>query len=449
MFHKVKNNIGRGAGLAAVAVLLLLCLIGPAGGRALAQIGPGSPAETRAEPPGFPIDQVEEPTWKSAEPEERAPVTLRRHDVIEANGWTIETVDEGVDGSIDLSLDGEGNAHISYDAGALYCAQQAGGDWDRTMVDSPAYHTSIAVDPQGYDHILYFENNTRDDTLKYAYEDAEGWHVGAFDLSEIYLGRYNELAVDENGQAHMTFSTWRCMGWVGGDCVSWDPDKLAYLLPVGDQWQIMVAGYSSEYGSLTLDAAGEAHISFYNDYLESLKYTCYDIISVYPSSYEVDASADVGKYSSVAVDSQYTPPRPHLAYYDADHGDLKYAYGTGPDVWNLSWYSETVDTGGAEGDVGQYTSLALDGDGYPHVSYYDVDGENLKYTYQDEDGWHPETVDGAGDVGRWSSLAIDGAGNVHIAYYDATNDTVKYAYEASDGGEAEYRVYVPLVVRSR
>jgi hypothetical protein len=38
---------------------------------------------------------------------------------------------------------------------------------------------------------------------------------------------------------------------------------------------------------------------------------------------------------------------------------------------------------------------------------------------------------------------------VYIAYYDATNDTVKYAYKASDGGEAEYRVYVPLVVRSR
>jgi hypothetical protein len=246
----------------------------------------------------------------------------------------------------------------------------------------------------------------------------------------------------------MTFSTWRCMAWVGGDCVSWDPDMLAYLLPVGDQWQAMVAGYSSEYGSLALDAGGEAHISFYNDYMESLKYTCYDIISVAPSSYEVDESADVGQYTSVRVDSQYTPPRPHLAYYDADHGDLKYAYGTGPDVWNLSWYSETLDTGGAEGDVGQYTSLALDGDGYPHVSYYDVDGENLKYTYQDEDGWYPEIVDDAGDVGRWSSLAIDGAGSVHIAYYDATNDTVKYAYKASDGGEAGYRVYVPLVVRS-
>jgi hypothetical protein len=116
------------------------------------------------------------------------------------------------------------------------------------------------------------------------------------------------------------------------------------------------------------------------------------------------------------VDSQHTPSRPYLAHYDADRGDLKYAYGTDPNIWHLAWHSETVDTGGARGDVRQYASLALDGDGYPHISYYDVDGEKLKYVYQDEDGWHPETVDDAGDVGRWSSLAIDGAGSVHLAY---------------------------------
>jgi hypothetical protein len=447
MFRKKRSTLEHLAGPIAATILLSLCLSRAAGGSDSVQAGPRFLSQTRAEPPSFPVDRVQEPAWESIEPEEGVAVTLRRHDVVEANGWAVETVDEGVDGSIDLTLDGDGNAHISYDAGALYCAKQGGGDWDRIMVDSSAYHTSIAVDPQGYDHILYFESNARNDTLRYAYEDGEGWHLGAFDLSAYYVGRYNELALDESGQAHMTFSTWRCMAWVGGRCISWDPDQLLYLHPVGAQWQIMVAGYSSEYGSLALDAAGEAHISFYNAYNDILKYTCYDIISVYPTSYAVDESADVGRYTSVGVDSQYTPPRPHLAYYDADHGDLKYAYGTGPDVWHLAWYSETVDTGGAGGDVGQYTSLALDGDGYPHISYYDVAGGNLKYTYEDEDGWHPETVDDAGDVGRWSSLAIDGEGNVHIAYYDATNDAVKYACKASDGDAVEHVVYLPLVVR--
>jgi hypothetical protein len=447
MLYKPQNNLARRAVLAMVVVLLLLCLFLLGSQVAASQDGPRLPPGDQGVNPDFSTDPVQDDVWNWVDLGNVMTENLiadEAHGAAEVGGWTHETVDDGVDGSVDLALDGAGKAHISYDAGGLYCATQAGADWDRVQIADHAYHTSIDVDGQGYEHILFFESNLKHDTLKYAYEDSDGWHVGTFNISGLYVGRYNDLAIDGNDQAHMVFSTWRCMAWSGGTCIHWDPDKLEYMHPVGDQWQLMDAGYSSEYDSLALDDDGDAHMSFYNAYLDILKYTCYDILVVAPASYTVDESADVGRYASVDVDSQYTPPRPHMAYYDADNDDLKYAYATGPDVWHLAWYSETVDTGGVGGDVGQYASLALDGDGYPHISYYDAENDDLKYAFQDDDGWQIDTVDSEGNVGSWSSLALDQEGNVHIAYYDATNDTVKYAYKSGNGS---YAAYLPLIIR--
>ena len=78
---------------------------------------------------------------------------------------------------------------------------------------------------------------------------------------------------------------------------------------------------------------------------------------------------------------------------------------TSPFLWNI----EIVDS-----DNGNYSSLAFDDSGFPHISYYDDDNSDLKHAYQDVSGWHTETVDNAGDVDR-TSLAFDDNDFPHIS----------------------------------
>jgi PGF-pre-PGF domain-containing protein len=131
----------------------------------------------------------------------------------------------------------------------------------------------------------------------------------------------------------------------------------------------------------------------------------------------VDSVGDVGGFTSIAVDAS---GHPHISYHDYTNRDLKYARWTGSE-----WEIETVDS---VGEVGVGTSIALDPAGLPHISYCDSrPNYDLKYARWTGTTWAIDTVDSEGFVGGRTSITLDSTGRPHIGYLDTTNDDLKYA----------------------
>jgi len=225
---------------------------------------------------------------------------------------------------------------------------------------------------------------------------------------------------------------------------------------------------------LRVDAAGNPHIAYGGT---SLYYAWYDGVDWQYEIADSSAAMMVGYGASLALDADGNP---YIAYRDLGNSDIKYAYRDGS-----GWHTEIVDPGGGgytnlaldqdgyghisfvsqdsliyahQDDTGWYTrtvdsqtasdgywgginSLALDEDGYPHIGYYAVfidpdvmlERQNLRYAYQDVTGWYTQTVDSSGRVGNHPSLALDSAGNPHISYRDIDHQSLKYAYLDATG----------------
>ena len=89
--------------------------------------------------------------------------------------------------------------------------------------------------------------------------------------------------------------------------------------------------------------------------------------------------------------------------------------------------------------------MALGSNCWVHVSYFELYFGNLRFTFQDSDGWHTETVDDEGDVyPHWTSLALDAAGRPYISYFDNRFGDNEFGLRFATRVDT---VFLPLVTR--
>jgi hypothetical protein len=183
------------------------------------------------------------------------------------------------------------------------------------------------------------------------------------------------------------------------------------------------SGNVGEYTSLALDSLGNPVVSYYDVANGDLKVlrcgnpTCtLDNVTSSP-----DTSGNVGRYSSLALDAA---GHPVVSYFDADSTDLKVLH-----CGNATCTGTNVIKSPDTGDAGQHTSLVLDDSGHPVVSYLETITRDLRVLRCGDPtcaaGNTVTSPDTSGNVGEYTSLALDDAGHPVISYLDASNQTLK------------------------
>ncbi|MFC2048989.1 hypothetical protein ACFLR5_02065 [Elusimicrobiota bacterium] len=288
-----------------------------------------------------------------------------------------------------IALDANGNPHALFDSAEdiYYGKSNDGGvNWSTSSVQTATslgyWQMSIAIDGADNPHLAYKEDFPTD-SLKYARYDGSSWHIDYAD-NNSNTGRNPSIALNGSGIPRISY----------------------YYLTGQDHY---FAKYSTATDSFDLEL--------------------------------IDNSSGQIAFNALALDAN---DNPHVAYYDGNTANIKYAYHDG-----ASWVPTTIDYGVGTG-IGDYSSrycsIALDGEGYPHITYRDQPNKDLKYAAYDGVKWSTATIDSEGDVGYWSSIAIDGAGTVHIAYTSPSG--IKAAHwsgtlAAPMGGNARSKVQAP------
>ncbi|WP_298037281.1 choice-of-anchor D domain-containing protein [uncultured Desulfuromonas sp.] len=328
-------------------------------------------------------------SYFAADPEDSKKGYLKYAGADAQGVWGIpEVVDGAANSGLHTSLGVDQKIHISYykeNGSQLRYAEKdtEGGTlsnpWDVMVLDAPGLvglYTSIFVDGQGRSHVSYY--NSTEGALKYATNSLDDPQTPEVEWASYTvdgggsenLGRCSDLAIDSAGVVHISYY----------DIAN---QKLRHAYGNLDSWttqDIDTDGDAGWYSSLVIDSADIVHVSYEAASLGILRHAWKPAGSGSWQSEVVDGSGAVAGHTTIDVDGAGALHISYYSYSDQSHdGDLMYATNA-----SGTWMAEIVDS--AEvldgSNVGQYTSLGLDSSGNPHISYYDATEGDLKYAHR-------------------------------------------------------------------
>jgi len=132
----------------------------------------------------------------------------------------------------------------------------------------------------------------------------------------------------------------------------------------------------------------------------------------------VESTNNVGQDSSIALDSNGYA---HISYRDTTNYDLRYCNNT-LGYWTCTALDITTNSEGYE------TSIAIDSNDKVHISHRDSSTSDLRYCTNAQGTWSCTAVDTVGNVGAHSSIAIDKNDKVHISHRNYTGSYSSLRY---------------------
>ena len=358
-----------------------------------------------------------------------------------------------------VAVDGQGQSRIAYYEGVgrdLVYAEKTAGGWVLTTVDTTGdtgRWASLEIDSQGNPHIAYYyfldPNDAPICDLKYAWRSGGTWTIQTVEATNN-IGEYCSLELDSQNNPHISYY----------DNTN---GNLRYARKSGGTWtpeSVEATGNVGLYSALALDAANNPRIA-YQDFGTAgadghLRYA-----SKSGSTWTLETPSGAtfvnALFISLDLDSQ---GRPHIAYYDQNNQRTRYA--TKP---TTTWSHGIAQAVGAELH-GSFCSIEIGEGDVPHLGYYDVFENAVRYAIKNANGgaaWAPQVVDEIGPQGPWTSLALDANGFPHMSFYapaitevvsafftDNTSDTFqeRQAFMSLDAFPNPVRASTQLVLRT-